>query len=97
MGPEALNTLFRLTQLKLKASPLGIEKIDMGAQGGRLNFTDKPDIDPLKIIQLIQNQPRTYKLDGNDKLRVNQDLPDAAARITLLDNLLDELSEQQAA
>ena len=69
----------------------------MGAQGGRLNFTDKPDIDPLKIIQLIQNQPRTYKLDGNDKLRVNQDLPDAAARITLLDNLLDELSEQQAA
>ena len=64
----------------------------MGAQGGRLNFTDKPDIDPLKIIQLIQNQPRTYKLDGNDKLRINQDLPDADARITLLDELLDELS-----
>jgi transcription-repair coupling factor (superfamily II helicase) len=95
--PEALKTLFRLTELKLKASPLGIEKIDMGAQGGRLNFTDKPDIDPLKIIQLIQNQPGTYKLDGNDKLRVNQDLPDADARITLLDNLLDELSEKQAA
>lgn len=95
--PDPLKTLFRLTELKLKASPLGIEKIDMGAQGGRLNFTDKPDIDPLKIIQLIQNQPKTYRLDGNDKLRVNQDLPDANARITLLDNLLDELSEQQAA
>jgi transcription-repair coupling factor (superfamily II helicase) len=95
--PEALKTLFRLTELKLKASPLGIEKIDMGAQGGRLNFSDKPDIDPLKIIHLIQNQPRTYKLDGNDKLRVNQDLPDAEARITLLDKLLDELAEKRAA
>jgi transcription-repair coupling factor (superfamily II helicase) len=95
--PDALKTLFRLTELKLKASPLGIEKIDMGAQGGRLNFTDKPDIDPMKIIQLIQNQPKTYKLDGNDKLRINQDLPDADTRITLLDNLLDELSEKQAA
>jgi transcription-repair coupling factor (superfamily II helicase) len=95
--PDPLKTLFRLTELKLKASPLGIEKIDMGAQGGRLNFTDKPDIDPIKIIQLIQNQPRIYKLDGNDKLRVNQNLPDAEARIDLLDKLLDELSEKQAA
>ncbi|MGW8228659.1 MAG: TRCF domain-containing protein, partial [Gammaproteobacteria bacterium] len=95
--PEPLKTLFRLTQLKLKASPLGIEKIDMGAQGGRLNFTDKPDIDPIKIIQLIQSQPRIYKLDGNDKLRVNQNLPDAEARIELLDKLLDDLSEKQAA
>jgi len=69
----------------------------MGAQGGRLNFTDKPDIDPMRIIQLIQNQPKTYKLDGNDKLRVNQELPDADARIMLLDKLLDELSEKQAA
>jgi transcription-repair coupling factor (superfamily II helicase) len=95
--PDPLKTLFRLTQLKLKASPLGIEKIDMGAQGGRLNFTDKPDIDPVKIIQLIQSQPRIYKLDGNDKLRINQNLPDAEARIELLDKLLDELSEKQAA
>jgi hypothetical protein len=30
-------------------------------------------------------------------LRVNQNLPDAAARIDLLDKLLDELSEKQAA
>jgi hypothetical protein len=36
-------------------------------------------------------------LDGNDKLRINQDLPDADTRITLLHNLLDELSEKQAA
>ena len=62
-----------------------------------MNFTDKPDIDPMKIIQLIQGQPKVYKLDGNDKLRVNQNLPDAEARIALLDKLLDELSEKQAA
>ena len=84
-------------ELKLKASPLGIEKIDIGGHGGRLNFSDKPDIDPVTIIQLIQNQPKIYKLDGNDKLRVNQELPDAEARIGLLENLLDTLGAKQAA
>jgi transcription-repair coupling factor (superfamily II helicase) len=95
--PDPVKTLFRLTELKLKASPLGIEKIDIGAQGGRFNFIDKPDIDPLKIIQLIQSQPKVYKLDGNDKLRVNQSLPDAETRIALVEKLLATLGEKQAA
>lgn len=95
--PEPVKTLFRVTELKLKASPLGIEKIDMSASGGRLLFTDKPDIDPARIIQLIQTQPNIYRLDGNDKLRIHHDLPDADSRLHLLNNLLDDLRSQEAA
>jgi transcription-repair coupling factor (superfamily II helicase) len=95
--PEQVKTLFRITELKLKASPLGIEKIDMGPGGGRLLFSDKPDIDPARIIQLIQTQPNIYRLDGNDKLRIHHDLPDVDARLHLLDNLLEELRSREAA
>jgi transcription-repair coupling factor (superfamily II helicase) len=95
--PDPVKTLFRVTELKLKASPLGIEKIDMSASGGRLLFTDKPDIDPARIIQLIQTQPNIYRLDGNDKLRIHHDLPDADSRLHLLNNLLDDLRSQEAA
>ncbi|MBM2829840.1 MAG: transcription-repair coupling factor, partial [Gammaproteobacteria bacterium] len=36
--PEPVKNLFQITTLKLKANPLGIRKIDLGKQGGRLHF-----------------------------------------------------------
>ena len=79
--PEPTRTLFALSGLKLMATPLGIRKLDFGANGGRITFRDKPEVDPMAIIRLIQQQPRVYKLDGQDKLRVTLDLPGASERI----------------
>ncbi|HID48185.1 MAG TPA: transcription-repair coupling factor, partial [Chromatiales bacterium] len=95
--PEPVRNLFRLTAIRHKASPLGIEKIDLGRNGGRLRFEEKPDIDPMRIIQLIQSQSRIYRLDGNNKLRIQLDLPDADSRFHLLENLLEELGRKEAA
>ena len=95
--PDAVKILFRQTALKLKATPLGIEKINIGTSGGRLLFTEKPDIDPTRIIHLIQSQPNIYKLDGNDKLRIIHELPDAEARFNMVEYLLDTLSRKEAA
>ncbi|WP_426664386.1 transcription-repair coupling factor [Rhodanobacter aciditrophus] len=79
--PEPTRTLFALSGLKLMATPLGIRKLDFGANGGRITFRDKPEVDPMAIIKLIQSLPRVYKLDGQDKLRVTLDLPGASERI----------------
>ena len=79
--PEPTKTLFALSGLKLMATPLGIRKLDFGANGGRITFRDKPEIDPMAIIKLIQRLPRVYKLDGQDKLRITLDLPGASERI----------------
>ena len=79
--PEPTKTLFALSSLKLMATPLGIRKLDFGANGGRILFRDKPEVDPLAIIKLIQSLPRVYKLDGQDKLRITLDLPGASERI----------------
>ncbi|MBD8882083.1 transcription-repair coupling factor [Rhodanobacter sp. 7MK24] len=79
--PEPSKTLFALSSLKLMATPLGIRKLDFGPNGGRIVFRDKPEVDPMAIIKLIQSLPRVYKLDGQDKLRVTLDLPGASERI----------------
>jgi transcription-repair coupling factor (superfamily II helicase) len=81
--------LFSLATLKLMATPLGVRKLDFGPNGGRVTFREKPDVDPMAIIKLVQQQPRVYKLDGQDKLRVILDLPGATERIrTAIDVLV---------
>jgi transcription-repair coupling factor (superfamily II helicase) len=93
--PEPTKTLFALSGLKLMATPLGIRKLDLGASNGRITFRDKPDIDPMAIIRLIQSQPRVYKLDGQDKLRITLDLPGAAERIRAAQEVLVQLGARR--
>src|SRR3546814_19258618 len=69
--------LFATAELKLQADALGIRKLDLGAEGGRLQFVEKTDVDPMAVIRLIQGQLRHYRMDGPDKLRSTIDLTDA--------------------
>jgi transcription-repair coupling factor (superfamily II helicase) len=89
--PPPTKTLFAITELKLLAEPLGIRKIEVGSAGGRILFKPKPNIDPVQIIMLIQQQPKTYKLDGPDKLRFIQAFPDAESKIQFVTALLEKL------
>ena len=92
--PEALKNLFSITELKLRATRLGIKKIDLGESGGRILFVEQPDIDPMTIIKLIQGQPDRYKLDGSDKLRIIRELPDMQTRLNAANRLLDRLQPE---
>lgn len=90
--PEQVQTLFAIHELRFKAKILGIRKIDVYDQGGRIIFNKEPNIEPMAIIQLIQSQAAKYKLDGQDKLRFIEDMPDADSRLLILNNLLDDLA-----
>ena len=79
--PEPAKHLFAAAELKLEATALGIRKLDLGAAGGRIQFVEKPNVDPMSVIRLIQDQPKHYVMDGPDKLRIKLDLPDAATRL----------------
>jgi len=87
--PDAAKNLISVTELKLKAAPLGIRKIEVGANCGRLIFGPKPNINPDKIIELIQDQPKVYKFDGKDKFRFNVVMEDGKERIKIVSELLD--------
>ncbi|MBS7458657.1 transcription-repair coupling factor [Coralloluteibacterium stylophorae] len=90
--PDAAKTLFAVAELKLVATPMGIRKIDLGETGGRVLFDDKPNIDPMAIIKLVQQQPKFYRLEGPTKLRLLQEMPDATARIRTARGLLATLA-----
>jgi len=90
--PEPAILLFRATALKLRATPIGIRRINGGAKGLKIEFIEKPNIDPGSIIRLIQSAPKMYKLDGPTRLRMLADLPDAESRVRAIETLLDRLS-----
>lgn len=73
--PDPAKHLFAVAELKLQANALGIRKLDLGENGGRIVFESKPDIDPMAVIQLIQKQPNLYAMEGPDKLRIKHPLP----------------------
>jgi transcription-repair coupling factor (superfamily II helicase) len=95
--PQPAKNLFAIAALKLRAAALGIRKLDLGAAGGRIVFHEKPDVDPATIIRLIQTRPRLYKLDGQDKLRINLELPEPADRLRAAGELLETLSVKSKA
>jgi transcription-repair coupling factor (superfamily II helicase) len=86
--PDAVKNLFRVTSIKLMANTLGIRKIDANVSGGRLEFVSQPPIDPMKIIQLIQQYPNRYKLDGPDRLRFYFEQTTAEKRFENVEHIL---------
>jgi transcription-repair coupling factor (superfamily II helicase) len=90
--PDPVKYLFATAELKLGADALGIRKLELGENGGRIVFDAKPRIDPMTVIQMIQKQPRIYLMDGPDKLRIKLPLPEPADRFNAAKGLLAALA-----
>ncbi|EIJ33664.1 TRCF domain protein [Thiothrix nivea DSM 5205] len=90
--PEPTKTLFSVTRVKLIAQELGIKKLDMNAKGGRIIFDKQPNVDPMKVITLIQKRPWVFKLDGQDKLRFEIELPTVEEREEWVVKVMGEIN-----
>ena len=95
--PQPAKNLFEVTAVKLKASPIGVIKVDIGESGGRVIFGSNADLDPGNVIRLVQGQPERYRLDGSDKLRLSMELPELDDRVQAINDLLDALTGSKAA
>ena len=89
--PDPVKNLIRVTELKLAASALGIQKLELTAGGGRTLFNTKPNVDPAAIIKLVQSAPATYRFEGADKLKFNVQLESGEERFEFCENLLQQL------
>ncbi len=78
--PEPVVALVETHRLRVQAKSVGIFKIDAHSDAAVLQFIEKPPVDPLRIIELIQKN-RHIKLHGQDKLRITASMPDLAARV----------------
>lgn len=90
LPPQAKN-LFLIAELKLKATPLGIKKIDIKDTTGKLEFEDNPKINVENLIRLIQTQADIYRLEGAKNIRYQ--IPDTqiTTKIVMVNSLLEKL------
>ncbi|QCU90220.1 transcription-repair coupling factor [Thiomicrorhabdus sediminis] len=86
--PDQVKTLFAATQVKLVVEPVGIIKLDANDSSIRIQFNQQPDIDPMKLIQLIQSQPKHYQLKGQTELVFFDTMPTIEQRIAALELIL---------
>ena len=91
--PEPVKNLFRVTSLKLIAQKLKIEKIEAGAESGRIEFSSETAVDPLTLVKMVQTQPQRYKLEGATYLRFVEKMDTADHRIQTVHQLLERLTK----
>jgi transcription-repair coupling factor (superfamily II helicase) len=89
--PDNAKLLFELALLKQKAESLGIVKIEANSKTGKIEFSEKPTIDPMKLIKLIQTQSHRYRLEGPTRLRFTLDSHEITQRIVMINQLIEML------
>jgi transcription-repair coupling factor (superfamily II helicase) len=87
--PEQGEALMACHRLRIAAKPLGINKIDASDSAIQLHFAQTTEIDPLKLIDLLQRD-RRCRMNGPDKLRVTVQLGNVAHRAEFVKTLLKE-------
>ncbi len=90
--PAAAERLFDAAELRIVAQALGITRVRAGARSITADFSDKPSIDPLRLIKLIQTQPKIYKLEGQKRLHHYGNFEDIEHRVPQARQLLATLA-----
>lgn len=90
--PDPLHYLFAIHQMRLDAEQLGIAKIDLGKGGGIIEFLPDTPVEAITIIQLMQKHPNRYRMDGGQRLKVIEALPEHQDRIDFARQLIGHLS-----
>ncbi|MGB5258115.1 MAG: transcription-repair coupling factor [Woeseiaceae bacterium] len=90
--PDSARNLMRIAAIKKSAAALGIEKIDAADRGGYILFGSQSNIDPVALVQLVQNDSRKYRLQGSHRLQVRDDLADLESRFRAIERLLELLA-----
>jgi len=92
--PEPVKHLFRVTELRQKLEPLGVQRIDVGLNGGTVEFSKNTVIDPFALVQLIQAQPHRFKLKNGTVLHVIADSPTPQSRFDTVEEIIKLVSRK---
>src|SRR5690606_17841923 len=90
--PEPAKRLFQVTAVRLKLQQLGIRRMDLGESGGRVEYGTATTADPLAVVQLVQREPNTYRLEGATLLRVSRTMKTFNDRLEFAERLLGRLA-----
>jgi len=88
--PEQGEALMLCHRLRVAAKSLDILKIDASDHAIQLQFSPRADLDPMKLVALLQRDKR-YRMNGPDKLKVTVQYPDLQHRADFIQSLMKEL------
>lgn len=94
--PQPVKNLLLITELKQFAEEIGIKKINLSGQNGKLEFDEAPKINPAVLISLIQVHAKRYQMEGPTRLKFALDSNTDADRILEIKGLLMQLAEGQS-
>ena len=93
--PEPVRNLLRIAAIKRMASRLGIEKIDAADKGGYFVFGQESHIDPVALVQLVQNDGQQFKLAGSHKLQFRGEFSTLEQRFAMVEKLMAMLTVKE--
>jgi transcription-repair coupling factor (superfamily II helicase) len=92
VAPEQTENLFIIHHIRIITKDLDVTKIDAGKKTISLNFREKNNVDPLKIIDLVQTN-KHIKLDGPNKITLAGDFEDPLDKLNKIKSLVGELKD----
>jgi len=70
---------------------MGIQRLEVAANGGLVQFSEDNKADPARVITLVQRQPQRYRMDGPYRLRFTIDSGEASQRLRTAETVLAAL------
>jgi len=90
--PAQAKALFRLSSMRFDADKIGVQKIDVGEHGGRIQFNANPKIEAMVLLNLIQSEPSTYRMTDSSTLGINNSVEDSDERVQFVESLLKQFT-----
>lgn len=90
--PAPAKNLIRQSSLRIRAESLGVVKVDAGREWLKLEFGNAAKVDPLKLVQKVQQAPDSYRLEGAHtfSMRLKENTTDG--KLDAISSVLQELA-----
>jgi transcription-repair coupling factor (superfamily II helicase) len=95
--PDYLKNLFSVTEIKLAAQDIGITNIQVTDSGTKVKFNEQPNINHVKLIEMIQTQSSLYHFDDKQTFRILEAKENIEERAKQIYDVIDKLAMQEAA
>ena len=90
--PAPAKNLMRIAAIRLQARSLGIDKIDAADKGGYVTFGKESAVDPVALVQLVQEKGPGYRMQSAHRLQFRDTLEDLEARFVCVEKMLQRLA-----
>jgi len=89
--PDATDMLFCNAQLRMRARRLGITQVRAGDQSVVVDFGSHTPVDPIRLIQLVQADPKAWRVESEQRVIYRAPADDLAARRQHAEYVLSQL------